>query len=173
MLKKSKLISLIASLTVSVVFILTVLLIMIATGKVSASSTKLVFTSESITAPYTGQTLRASGWTLKQGEIKDGHTLSVTVSGQQTNAGTSENYITAVIKDSNGIDVTGDYDIEYIPGTITVKAQPLKIIAASAEIGNLLPCPSFFSFAAPRENQLAGVRLNFSFTASVMLATDK
>ena len=133
MQKRSKVITLIAALTMGVVLITVLMLILVANGVINMATTKIVITSESISAPYNGKALKAPQWTLKQGTLREGHTLSVSVSGEQTNVGTSENYITAVVRDANGVDVTLDYEIEYVPGIITVTAQELTIIAATTE----------------------------------------
>jgi uncharacterized protein YnzC (UPF0291/DUF896 family) len=130
-MKKSGLINLICALIVGVVFVVSVILVLVFTDIISVKPEKLVISSASASATYDGKPLIDDGWSLVNGELKDGHKLKVTVSGSQTNVGISENHLFVTILDENGADVTGDYDIEYRPGTLNVKQRPITIRAAS------------------------------------------
>ena len=61
--------------------------------------------------------------------LADGDTLSeVLVSGEQTDAGNSPNTIgNARITGPDGRDVTGNYDISYVPGILTVDPVPIDL----------------------------------------------
>ncbi|MBE6588961.1 MAG: transglutaminase domain-containing protein, partial [Ruminococcaceae bacterium] len=133
MLNKSRLINLIGTIIIGVVFLAALLVVLIAGGTFSATKTKLVISSESVTAPYTGEVIRGTEWELLEGSVNDGHTLTVSVGGSQLGVGTSENHILAHVFDSNGVEVTEDYEIEYFPGTLEVLPQELTIIAGSAQ----------------------------------------
>lgn len=110
------------------VFMLTRLLI----SMLGDAAAKLVFTSGSLSADYDGVKLTDSTWSLSSGELKEGHTALVTVSGAQINVGESQNYISARIVDENGRDVSDEYEIEYQPGTLTVNPVFITIVSDSA-----------------------------------------
>ena len=106
---------------------------MIFTGVFSVERERLVISSSSAIATYNGEALTDRGWHLVEGNLKEGHSLSVNVSGSQTNVGISENYISAKVVDKKGADVSGDYKIEYKPGALNVKPRPITLTAKSAE----------------------------------------
>lgn len=130
-MKKSVLVNLICSLIAVVVLMLAVVLIMVFTGVFGIEPQRLVISSASSIAVYDGEPLTDSGWHLLEGELKEGHRLSVTVSGSQTNVGISENYVSAIVLDENGADVSEDYKIEYKPGSLNVKQRSIHITAGS------------------------------------------
>jgi len=145
-MKKSVLINLICSMLVTVVLIIGVLLVLVFTGKLDTQKQKLVISSASHTVTYDGKTLTDSRWSLIEGELKENHKLSVSVTGSQTSVGMSENYISAIIQDENGEDVTKEYSIEYRPGALQVKARELTLLAESAMKlydGQPLTCNSY------------------------------
>lgn len=130
-MKKAGLINLICSLIAVTVAIIAVMLTMIFTDIISAEPGHLVISSASATASYNGSALTDSGWRLLDGELEEGHRLSVTVSGSQTSVGISENYVSAKVLDEDGVDVSDMYKIEYRPGALNVKARAINITAAS------------------------------------------
>ena len=145
-MKRTAIKNLICSMIATVVLVIGVLLIIIVTNDISMGKTKLVLSSASATAVYSGKTLSDPTWFLTEGDLKEGHTIAVNVTGAQTNVGISENYISASVKDANGKDVTGSYDIEYNPGILNVKARELILIAGSAMKlydGTPLTCNSY------------------------------
>ena len=91
----------------------------------------LVLSSASATTIYSGKKLTNSAWELLEGQLKSGHKLYVTVSGSQTGVGISENHIVATVKDDDGVDVTDQYNIEYRPGALNVRARTITINAES------------------------------------------
>ena len=131
MLKRSRLITFICILTLIIVAMLSVTLITIIPQLSGDSANKLVFTSETLEASYDGNFLKADGWELTEGVLKSGHTAVVSVNGSQRNVGTSENHFTVKIKDANGVDVTDEYSIECVPGTLKVKPVVVTITSAS------------------------------------------
>ena len=111
---------------------ITVLLVLIFNRMNSPESNTLVISTASSSAAYSGEALTDDRWSLLEGELKEGHKLSVTVTGSQTNVGKSENSVTAKVKDKTGADVTSEYTLVYRPGSLTVKARSLTISASSA-----------------------------------------
>ena len=131
-MKRTVLISLICSMVAVVVIMIAVMLGLVLMDVISVEPQKLVITSESTTKIYDGEALKAPNWNLAEGELRDGHTMTVNVTGVQQNVGISENHVSAVIRDENGADVTEDYNIEYRPGILNVRARDITLIADSA-----------------------------------------
>ena len=130
-MKRSALINLISSMLATILVVIAVLFVMVFTGKLDIQQPKLVISSASHSITYDGKKLVDGKWTLMEGSLKEGHKLSVSVTGSQTNVGMSENYLTAVVLNANGDDVTEEYTIEYRPGALQVKARELTIVAGS------------------------------------------
>ncbi|MFC5193679.1 Ig-like domain-containing protein, partial [Algoriphagus aquatilis] len=96
---------------------------------------QLIITANSDTKTYDGSTLTNPGYSLSSGVLFDGESLvSVTVTGSQTVVGESANVASvAVIKDSSNNDVTSNYQISYVAGTLEVTTRAIEITAASDE----------------------------------------
>lgn len=131
--KKSKAVYIIGAITLGIIVLLAVYLIVLATGGVSGSATQLVITTSSSTAEYNGMELTCDEWKLSSGALKDGHELSVTVTGSRTDVGTCRNTATAVVHDSNGNNVTDDYSISIDTGVLEVTPRKIILQSASAE----------------------------------------
>lgn len=133
MIKRSKFVYVIGSVIIGIMAIVSVFAGLVFSGAIDARSVALVFTSTSQEKVYDGTALTSAEWSLVSGELKDGHTATVTVTGSQTGVGTTENSLSARIFDANGADVTGDYDITCNPGALTVTARPLTISSLTLE----------------------------------------
>ncbi|MBO5929389.1 MAG: hypothetical protein J6Q42_05160, partial [Clostridia bacterium] len=127
-----KLIIIISSALIGIITMLTVIFSMIAMGAIQVEQTTIVFSSANAEAVYSGDPLTAKDWEITSGELLDGHTAKVIVSGKQTTVGSSENSISATIVDANGADVTDYYKIEYQPGMLRVFHRKLQIMGNSA-----------------------------------------
>ncbi len=98
----------------------------------------ITITAGSATKTYDGEALTMDSYTLTAGALQEGHHFgSVTVTGSQTDAGTSNNvpsaaYIYAIGEDTTKINVTDQYDIAYAPGTLTVEPKGVTLTANSA-----------------------------------------
>ena len=167
MTRKAKIIYIIGSVIIGVVSLLAVLLSLVASGAIDARQTKLVYASFSNEFVYDGQAHGEEGWELISGELREGHSSVVTVSGTQTEVGESSNYFSVVIVDERGADVSGHYEIEYQPGTLRVTPREISVTAGSAARaydGTPLTCESF----SVTGGQLAqGHSISASFGASV------
>ena len=130
-MKRSVFINLLSSMLVTIILIIGVILVLAFTGTLDMQKQKLILSSASHTITYDGKKLTDNKWSLMEGTIKEGHKLAVNVTGSQTNVGMSENYISATITDESGEDVTDEYNIEYRPGALQVKARELVITAES------------------------------------------
>lgn len=131
-MKKSVLIKLIGSLILVTVAGLACILTLMLTGVLKEERPELVISSASAMAVYDGEALTDTSWHLLEGELQEGHRLSCTVRGTQTNVGISENYVSAKVTDAAGNDVSGDYTITYRPGALNVKPREITITAVSS-----------------------------------------
>ncbi|MBP5462611.1 MAG: hypothetical protein J6Y20_10855, partial [Lachnospiraceae bacterium] len=91
----------------------------------------LTITANSDSKEYDGTELTNNGYT-SQG-LQHGHSIaSFTFDGSQTNAGSSANVASdAKIVDAYGADVTADYNITYVDGSLTVLKKKITITAGS------------------------------------------
>ena len=101
--------------------------------KAKAGKNTLTITAASDTKVYNGKDLTSSSYTVT-GNLLEGDTLeSVTVTGSQTLVGSSDNVpsVAKIIR-AGGQDVTDQYEINYVKGTLTVTdgtdpgADPVK-----------------------------------------------
>ena len=146
MVKTNKRIKMISAMIVGVVFILAVLLALIISGVTRMKKTELTFSTDHMEVLYDGTPVTNHRWHLISGEVAQGHQLSVTVTGEQTEVGRSPNTVEIVITDQSGVDVTGDYKIHYALGTLKVNPREITITSASAEKvydGIALTAPEF------------------------------
>ena len=133
MSKLVKTIYILGSTVIGLAMLLAVFAGLVATGSVESRQNKLIFASADYDEVYSGEPVTCEEWSLISGNLKAGHTAVVTVLGSQTVVGQSENTISASIVDENGADVTGDYEIEYSFGMLTVLKRALTIRASSAQ----------------------------------------
>lgn len=97
------------------------------------TKTAITITAKSDSKPYDGTALVNGGYDLT-GTLKAGDTLDVTVSGSVTNVADSSegnNVITSVKVLRNGIDVTAQYTITEVPGTLTINQRPVTFTGES------------------------------------------
>ena len=93
----------------------------------------IVIESGSFAAPYTGEAIRNTEWHMTSGALKPGDTLTVDVTGSQTEVGTSLNTIVAKITNAEGKDVTSTYEIVLKPGELRVIKQKVTITSFDDE----------------------------------------
>ena len=95
-------------------------------GTLEITKAPLTVTAKSAEKVYDGKALTANTCEVK-GSLAKGHKISATVTGSQTQIGSSKNKASNVkIFDANGNDVTSNYEITYVEGTLTVKAANAK-----------------------------------------------
>ena len=99
---------------------------------VTVAEIEITVTANSDSKEYDGTPLINNGWDLTSGTLAAGDSLVVTVVGSRTDAGTAANAITEVKVMHGTTEVTENYDITEVNGTLTVTARPLEITAASA-----------------------------------------
>jgi uncharacterized protein YnzC (UPF0291/DUF896 family) len=131
-MNRTKLLNILSSMLVGVVFIIAMLAVMILSGAVSLTRTELVFSTSSAEAVYDGKPLTNHTWSLDSGMLKEGHRARVSFTGKQTTAGESDNTIQVQILDAAGADVTGDYTIRYKLGRLKVTPRELTVKSKGA-----------------------------------------
>lgn len=94
-------------------------------------------TAASDDKPYDGTALTASSYTLTSGVLAQGDSLTAAVAGSQTDAGSSANVLSGVkIMHANGdgttSDVTANYAVTPINGSLTVSPIAIEVAANSA-----------------------------------------
>lgn len=97
------------------------------------TKTAITITAKSDSKTYNGTALENGGYDLT-GTLKAGDTLDVTVSGSVTNVADNKadnNVITSVKVLRNGIDVTAQYTITEVPGTLTINQRPVTFTGES------------------------------------------
>ncbi|MDE6869005.1 MAG: transglutaminase-like domain-containing protein [Clostridia bacterium] len=130
---KSKIIYIVGSVVIGIVAMLIILFGLMMGGVLNFSGNKLVISSSSCEFVYNGERQTDGGWQIISGKLSNGHTVEAEVTGGQREAGSSINYLSVTVFDSNGADVTSNYDIEYRPGTLTVLTRPLTITTTGVE----------------------------------------
>lgn len=93
-------------------------------GKLTINKKAVTITANSASKKYDGSPLKASGYTITG--LVNGQKETVTVSGQQTAPGTSEAKIASYSIKAGNTDVTSNYSVTVIPGTLTVTNAAAK-----------------------------------------------
>lgn len=100
-------------------------------GELSVTARKLSIKSASAFKEYDGTSLEIDGFQISSGEVLIGQNLIVQTSGERTDAGSSSNTFSAAITDDKGNDITYNYDIEKIFGTLEVAKKNITISTPS------------------------------------------
>lgn len=102
----------------------------------NAAAYPLTLTAASATKTYDGDPLNAPTCTYDPKQLQPDHAVEATVTGSITVCGTAPNVIIAwTVRDALGADVTGQYQITRVDGTLTVTPArfPLTLSAAGLE----------------------------------------
>lgn len=91
------------------------------TAVVTIQPRKITLTSGSAAKMYDGTPLKNSNVTVTLGELAEGDRLLTTVTGSRTEVGSSLNTFTYRIINSAGKDVTANYTVTTMEGTLTVE----------------------------------------------------
>ena len=103
-----------------------------ATGTLTVTERPITITAKSSTGTYSGTAMNVSGWDLTGGTVPAPQVLTANASAAGTNAGV---YITSFsnIRIMAGADeVTSNYAITTIQGTLTINQLPITIIGSNA-----------------------------------------
>ena len=103
-------------------------------GTLTISKRSLEITAGSGSKTYDGTPLENNGYTVTGGSLVSGDSISsVTVIGSQTNAGSSDNIASDAVIMNGFDDVTANYNITYVNGTLTVNKATITILGITAE----------------------------------------
>ncbi len=104
-------------------------------GTLSITKAPLTITADSASKEYDGTPLTDNGWedTAPVGLQGDDKVISVVVTGTITNVGTADNVARAAVVRNGDLDVTNNYEIEYVNGTleITQSTKALEITSST------------------------------------------
>ena len=126
-MKNNKLVKLISSFIIGVIFILAVMSVLILTGVISFGKTEITLKTGSKDALYNGSPLTDHTFEMV-GELKDGHRIEYEFIGSQTDVGECPNEIKYTIFDELDADVTADYDVKCEYGTLKVNPRIVLVI---------------------------------------------
>ena len=110
-------------------------------SKLTITPRPITITAKNDTKTYDGKPLTRNNnedITYTQNEENEGLVcgrISLTITGSQTSAGVSKNvidYDSIIIYDDNEVDVTANYDITTVDGTLTVDKRKITIVSGSA-----------------------------------------
>ena len=105
---------------------------MIKDGQLVIKQKALTITAASAEKEYDGTPLTDAGYTST--ELAEGDAFeSVTVTGTITEVGTEDNVPSAAVIVDGNEDVTGNYDIEYVNGTLTIKQLSEEVVVTITE----------------------------------------
>ena len=107
-------------------------------------SEQIVITADSDSRSYNGKELTKNSYTYTQGILLDGDVLTATVSGSQTNVGSSDNVITSYKIMRGTTDVTDKYNISTAPGTLEVTPAKVTVTAKNYTKKYGQACPDSF-----------------------------
>lgn len=120
MIKKAKVFYVMSGFVFTMVLVVIVCLTLVFTGVVTMPREIIKVRSSDATKVYDGQPLMAEGGEILEGQLAEGHTLVIIALGKQTEVGESDNHFSVVIKDSDGNNVTSDYQIVKLCGRLAV-----------------------------------------------------
>lgn len=103
-------------------------------GVLETDPVKLVFEVKDETKVYDGTPLKASDYTLIEGELPSDVTVEVDFIGEQTNAGTSASDMTVKILDSSNYNVSHKYSIRVEKGTLSVTKRSVDIVMPTQQV---------------------------------------
>ncbi len=95
-------------------------------AKLRVIQRSVTFTVGDASAPYSGEALVPSTYTISSGTLADGHSATPSYAGRQTLPGESTGSATFVIRDGSGSDVSANYNISVINGRINVTTRTEK-----------------------------------------------
>lgn len=102
-------------------------------GKLTVLQKSIKIASDSATKQYDGEPLSCETYKIVSGKLLSGHRLSVEFGIFRTEVGVSENIITARILDKAGNDVTANYGLETLNGSLHISGYPLTVKTNSDE----------------------------------------
>ena len=131
---KRKLILLLSSILGFILAFNLVLLIIMASSKSSFTVSKITLESLSDEREYDGTELTCEDVKIISGNLYDGDYIKAEYDGSQTVVGESRNLFEAKIYNKSGMDVTNEYDISYVYGSLKVDKREITVKLIDEEI---------------------------------------
>ena len=103
-------------------------------GKLTVKQRDITLTAASASKIYDGRPLTRDSYKITTGELVKGHKLTASVSGSQTNIGSSANVVvksSIKITDASGNDVSKNYNVTTAAGVLSVTNDPITAITLS------------------------------------------
>jgi uncharacterized repeat protein (TIGR02543 family) len=98
-----------------------------ATAEFSITARPLTITTGSDEKVYDGTALTKEGYEISETGLASGDEISgITFTGSQTEIGSSDNTVSGVVIKKGETDVTANYDINYVYGTLKVTKNPVN-----------------------------------------------
>ena len=103
-------------------------------GTITVNKRPISLRGSNASKVYDGKPLSTDSteYTWVSGDLIEGHSIEVSSHGEQVDAGIGENKLDVQVYDSNGNVMTQNYDIQVVPGALTVKPIPLVVSSGSA-----------------------------------------
>jgi uncharacterized repeat protein (TIGR02543 family) len=102
-------------------------------GTLNVAKRAITITARGGEKTYDSTALTNNGYDLTDGSLADNEEItSVTVTGSQTQAGTSKNTPSAAVIKHGEAEVTSNYEIKYVDGSLTVNPVKILLTANSA-----------------------------------------
>ena len=140
----------------------------IVSGTLDVTKRPITITADGAEKVYDGTPLTEDGYDITEGSIAEGQELTVQFTGTQTNAGTSDNSATATVYDAEDNNVTANYNITVVNGTLEVTKRQVVFTSSSSSMvydGTALKLEEYeISEGSIAEGQQAGVAFNASIT---------
>ena len=106
-----------------------------ATGLIAAEPIALTVKVRSVTEPYDANPHRASAFDIAEGELLNGHTIeALSYTGELVGVGDCDSGMTLRVIDEDGYDVSVQYKIRIVPGTITVTPRTITVNQANVSL---------------------------------------
>lgn len=100
-------------------------------GNLTVARTGLVFVSDDAQKSYDGEPLSYDSVRLAAGTLPAGYSFTYKCVGEITDIGTAENLFTVEIFDENDLEVTQDFEITYVNGSLTVTQREIILASGS------------------------------------------
>ena len=102
-------------------------------GTLTVNARSITVTASGGSKTYDGSSLtNASGCSVTSGSVVSGHTVTCSNSGSITNKGSATNTLSSVVIKSGTTDVSGNYSITKLNGTLTVNARATTCTSGSS-----------------------------------------
>lgn len=130
-MNKTKSLIISGSIIIGVSFLLAIYFILIALGVIQTRSNKVIIETASLTSEYDGSDQYARDFKIIEGELLDGHSFDINYIGYQRDIGSSLNTASVKIIDDGLNDVTSNYELEIVHGSINITKRRITFSSGS------------------------------------------